>query len=139
LPYDDYGIYAGVLRTETRAKTKTLSARLFDNEVVAASPSMTVTSAEQLNHARVLFRRDDATLEGVQQRYPNLAFRSLRLVSSSDEAFKLLADREADFYINDASEMENTQRYYLISRPSPSCVFRSCWALARICSPCETK
>ncbi|HDS9359699.1 TPA: transporter substrate-binding domain-containing protein [Enterobacter chengduensis] len=117
--HDDYGIYAGVLRTEKRARTKILSARLFDNEVVAASPSMTVTSVDQLNHARVLFRRDDATLEGVQQRYPNLTFRSLRLVSSSDEAFKLLADREADFYINDASEMENTQRYYLISRPFP--------------------
>ncbi|MFP2486328.1 HD domain-containing phosphohydrolase [Enterobacter ludwigii] len=116
---NEYGVYAGVLRTEKRARTKILSARLFDNDVVAASPSMTVTTAEQLSHARVLFRKDDATLDSVQQRYPDLKFRSLRLVATSDEAFRLLSDNQADFYINDAPEMENTQRYYLVSRPFP--------------------
>lgn len=115
--HDGYGVYAGVLRTEKRAKTKILSSRLFDNEVVAASLSMTAATPEQLSHARVLFRKDDATLESVQQRYPDLKFRSLRLVDTSDEAFRLLGEHQADFYINDATEMENTQRYYLISRP----------------------
>lgn len=117
--HNAYGVYASVLRTEKRARTKNLSSRLFDNEVVAASPSMTVTTADQLSHARVLFRKDDATLESVQQRFPDLKFRSLRLVDTSDEAFRLLGEHKADFYINDASEMENTQRYYLISRPFP--------------------
>ena len=116
---NQYGVYAGVLRTEKRTRTKILSARLFDNEVVAASASMTVTHADQLNHTRVLFRRDDATLEGVKQRYPDLRFRSLRLVETSEEAFRLLGEHQADFYINDASEMENTQRHYLISHPFP--------------------
>lgn len=116
---DEYGVYAGVLRTEARARTKTLSARLFDNEVVAASLSMVVTSPDQLRHARVLFRRDDATLDSVRQRYPDLKFRSLRLVATSDEAFQLLSTHQADVYINDAPEMENTPRYYLISRPFP--------------------
>lgn len=116
---DSHGVYAGVLRTEKRARSKILSARLFDNEVVAASLSMTATNVDQLSHARVIFRKDDATLESVQQRYPELKFRSLRLVATSDDAFRLLSEHQADFYINDASEMENTQRYYLISRPFP--------------------
>lgn len=114
-----YGVYAGVVRTEQRARTRILSARLFDNEVVVTSPTMTVTSVEQLSHARVLFRKDDATFESVQQRYPDLKFRSLRFASTSEEAFRLLSEHQADVYINDASEMENTQRYYLISRPFP--------------------
>lgn len=116
---DSYGVYAGVLRTEARARTKILSSQLFNNEVVAASPTMSVNTAEELAHARVLFRQNDATLESVQKRYPDLKFRSLRLVTSSEEAFRLLGEHQADFYINDASEMENTQRYYLISRPFP--------------------
>lgn len=116
---DSYGVYAGVLRTEARARTKILSSQLFNNEVVAASPTMSVNTAEELAHARVLFRQNDATLESVQKRYPDLKFRSLRLVASSEEAFRLLGEHQADFYINDASEMENTQRYYLISRPFP--------------------
>lgn len=43
---DSYGVYAGVLRTESRARTKILSSQLFINEVVAASPSMSVNTAE---------------------------------------------------------------------------------------------
>jgi HD-GYP domain-containing protein (c-di-GMP phosphodiesterase class II)/ABC-type amino acid transport substrate-binding protein len=116
---DGYGVYAGVLRTEARARTKILSSQLFNNEVVVASPTMSVNTADELSHARVLFRQNDATLESVQKRYPDLKFRSLRLVASSEEAFRLLGEHQADFYINDASEMENTQRYYLISRPFP--------------------
>ncbi|WP_324722668.1 HD domain-containing phosphohydrolase [Lelliottia sp. JS-SCA-14] len=116
---DIYGVYAGVLRTEARARTKILSSQLFNNEVVAASPSMSVNTIEELANARVLFRQNDATLESVQKRYPELKFRSLHLVASSEEAFRLLSEHKADFYINDASEMENTQRYYLISRPFP--------------------
>lgn len=115
----DFGVYAGVLRTEARARTKVLSSQLFSNEVVAASPTMTVTTPEQLAKTRVLFRQNDATLESVQKRYPGLTFRSLRLVATSEEAFRLLEEHQADFYINDASEMENTQRYYLLSRPFP--------------------
>ena len=116
---DSYGVYAGVLRTEARARTKILSSQLFMNEVVAASPSMSVNTAEELTNARVLFRQNDATLESVQKRYPDLKFRSIKLVATSEEAFRLLSERKADFYINDASEMENTQRYYLLSRPFP--------------------
>jgi ABC-type amino acid transport substrate-binding protein len=116
---NDHGVYAGVLRTEARAHSKILSSQLFSNEVVAASPFMTVTTPDQLANTRVLFRQNDATLESVQKRYPDLTFRSLRLVSTSEEAFRLLAEHQADFYINDASEMENTQRYYLLSRPFP--------------------
>lgn len=116
---DSYGVYAGVLRTESRARTKILSSQLFINEVVAASPSMWVNTAEELANARVLFRQNDATLESVQKRYPDLTFRSINLVATSEEAFRLLNERKADFYINDASEMENTQRYYLLSHPFP--------------------
>ncbi|MDY1039112.1 HD domain-containing phosphohydrolase [Lelliottia sp. CFBP8978] len=116
---DSYGVYAGVLRTEARARSKILSSQLFNNEVVAASPSLSVNTAEELRNARVLFRQSDATLDSVQKRYPDLKFRSLRLVASSEEAFRLLSEHKADFYINDASEMENTQRYYLLSRPFP--------------------
>lgn len=116
---DAYGVYVGVLRTEQRARTKLLSSRLFDNEVVAASQTQQISTLEPLRHARVLFRENDATLASVKQRYPDLTFRSLREVASSDEAFRLLSENKADFYINDASEMENTARYYVISRPFP--------------------
>ena len=116
---DDHGVYVGVLRTEQRARTKLLSSRLFDNEVVAASQTMQVSTPEQLHHTRVLFRENDATLDSVKQRYPDLTFRTLREVASSEEAFQLLSQGKADFYINDASEMENTPRYYVISRPFP--------------------
>ena len=101
---DSYGLYGGVIRTEDRARSKILSSRLFDNEVVAAS-----------------------IIQRVLQRYPYLKFRELRLVDSSEEAFRLLSDDRADFYINDASEMDNTARYYQLSRPFPAlritCVF----------------
>lgn len=43
---DSYEVHAGVLRTESRARTKILSSQLFINEVVAASPSMSVNTAE---------------------------------------------------------------------------------------------
>jgi ABC-type amino acid transport substrate-binding protein len=116
---DAHGVYVGVLRTEQRARTKLLSSRLFDNEVVAASQTMQVSTPEQLRNTRVLFRENDATLDSVKQRYPDLTFRTQREVSSSEEAFRLLSQGKADFYINDASEMENTPRYYVISRPFP--------------------
>jgi hypothetical protein len=73
------------LRTEQRARTKLLSSRLFDNEVVAASQTMQVSTPEQLRNTRVLFRENDATLDSVKQRYPDLTFRTQREVSSSEE------------------------------------------------------
>lgn len=117
---NDYGVYAGVIRTEERARTRLLSARLFDNEVVAASLSTPAVTPEELAQTRVIFRRNDATRERVEQRYPDLHFRERVLVDSSEEAFRLLSQNKADFYINDASEMENTERYYMISRPFPA-------------------
>src|SRR5690606_9594803 len=102
---------------EQRARTKLLSSRLFDNEVVAASQTQQISTLEPLRHARVLFRENDATLASVKQRYPDLTFRSLREVASSDEAFRLLSENKADFYSIDASEMEKTASYYVISRP----------------------
>jgi ABC-type amino acid transport substrate-binding protein len=117
---DRYGVYAGVIRTEERARTHILSTRLFDNEVVAASLNQRIFKPEDLTTARVLFRANDATLDRVKQSYPTLTFRHLRLVSSSEEAFQLLGDNQADFYINDASEMENTTHYYQLSRPFPA-------------------
>ncbi|WP_437891333.1 HD domain-containing phosphohydrolase [Phytobacter sp. V91] len=115
-----HGVYAGVIRTEERARTHVLSTRLFDNEVVAASLNQRVFKPEDFSTSRVLFRANDATLERVKQSYPNLKFRQLSMVSSSEEAFRLLSDNQADFYINDASEMETTTRYYQLSRPFPA-------------------
>lgn len=114
---DSPGVYAGVLRTEERARTKILSARLFDNEVLAASLSRTATVPDDLNNTRVIFRRDDATHLQVDQHYPWLKFRQVILVDSSTEAFTLLRLRKADFYINDDSEMDDTLHYYTMSRP----------------------
>ncbi|MCS2161400.1 transporter substrate-binding domain-containing protein [Scandinavium sp. H11S7] len=111
------GLYAGVVRTEERSRTKILSARLFDNEVLAASLSRSAAVPEDLNDTRVIFRRDDATQKQVLQHYPWLRFRKLILVDSSTEAFTLLRERKADFYINDDSEMDDTQHYYTLSRP----------------------
>ncbi|MCS2168124.1 HD domain-containing phosphohydrolase [Scandinavium manionii] len=111
------GLYAGVVRTEERSRTKILSARLFDNEVLAASLSRSAAVPEDLNDTRVIFRRDDATQKKVLQHYPWLRFRKLILVDSSAEAFALLRERKADFYINDDSEMDDTQHYYTLSRP----------------------
>ena len=117
---NQYGVYAGVIRTEARARSHLLSMRLFDNEVVAASLNQRVYKPEDFATARVLFRANDATLERVRQSYPDLKFRQFRMVNSSEEAFQLLSDNQADFYINDASEMENTARYYQLSRPFPA-------------------
>jgi len=117
--HDRYGLYAGVIRTEARARTKILSARLFDNEVLAASLSRTVTSANELNQTRVVFRRNDATWDQVHIRYPDLHFSQLQFVTTSEDAFRLLSENKADFYINDATEMDDTLRYYTISRPFP--------------------
>lgn len=114
---DSYGLYAGVVRTEERSRTKILSARLFDNEVLAASLSRTASVPEDLNDTRVIFRRDDATHLQVNQRYPWLTFRKVILVDSSTEAFALLREHKADFYINDDSEMDDTLHYYTMSRP----------------------
>jgi HD-GYP domain-containing protein (c-di-GMP phosphodiesterase class II) len=114
---DSFGLYAGVVRTEERSHSKILSARLFDNEVLAASLSRTAAIPEDLNDTRVIFRRDDATQNQVLQRYPYLHFRQLILVDSSTEAFTLLRERKADFYINDDSEMDDTLHYYTLSRP----------------------
>ncbi|MGU3523301.1 HD domain-containing phosphohydrolase [Enterobacteriaceae bacterium C23F] len=114
---DSFGVYAGVLRTEERSRTKILSARLFDSEVLAASLSRTATVPEDLNGTRVIFRRDDATRNQVLTRYPFLHFRQLTLVDSSAEAFTLLREHKADFYVNDDSEMDDTLHYYTLSRP----------------------
>lgn len=114
---DAFGLYAGVLRTEERARSKILSARLFDNEVLAASLTRTATVPEDLNNTRVIFRRDDATHVQVDQHYPWLKFRDVILVNSSSEAFALLRQHKADFYINDDSEMDDTLHYYTMSRP----------------------
>ncbi|MGY6029002.1 Response regulator rpfG [Phytobacter sp. AG2a] len=127
---NQYGVYAGVIRTEDRARTRLLSSRIFDNEVVAASLNQRVFKTEELTKARVLFRANDATLERVKQSYPALTFRDLRMVSSSEEAFQLLSDDRADFYINDASEMENTTRYYQLSRPFPALRIASVFAFS---------
>ncbi|MCL9671671.1 HD domain-containing phosphohydrolase [Citrobacter sp. MNAZ 1397] len=116
---DDYGLYAGVIRTDDLARNRILSSRLFDNEVVAASTTQRIYKPEDLHNSRVLFLRDDATQDRVQQRYPNLKFRELRRVENGEEAFRLLSDGQADFYINDASEMDNTARYYQLSLPFP--------------------
>lgn len=114
---DSFGLYAGVVRTEERSRTKILSARLFDNEVLAASLSRTAAVPEDLNDTRVIFRRNDATQPQVMQHYPWLRFRQLILVESSAEAFSLLREHKADFYINDDSEMDDTLHYYTLSRP----------------------
>lgn len=117
---DSHGLYAGVIRTDARARSKILTARVFDSEVVAASLNLAALRPEDLNHTRVLFRQNDATWDRVHQRYPDLSFRQLRMVATSEEAFRLLSEDQADFYINDATEMETTSRYYLISRPFPA-------------------
>lgn len=114
-----YGLYAGVLRTDARARTQLLSARLFDNEVIAASSAMQVRKPEDLNGMRVVFRRHDTTAERVQQRYPDLHFKEVLLAPNSEEAFHLLNSNRADFYINDASAMVNTEPDYALSRPFP--------------------
>lgn len=116
---DRYGVYAGVIRTEARARTKILSARLFSNEVLAASLTRTITSADELNQTRVVFRRNDATWDQVNIRYSDLHFSQVLFATTSEEAFRLLSENKADFYINDATEMEDTLRYYTISRPFP--------------------
>lgn len=127
---NQYGVYAGVIRTEERARSHLLSTRLFDNEVVAASLNQRIFKTEDLASARVLFRANDATLDRVKQSYPTLRFRQLRMVNSSEEAFRLLSDDQADFYINDASEMENTTRYYQLSRPFPALRIASVFAFS---------
>lgn len=114
-----YGLYAGVLRTEERATSKILSMRLFDNEVVAASLIRNANTPDDLDHARVAFRRNDATFDQVRKRYPELKFRNVLLVDDSQLGFDLLRDGKADYYINDDSEMDDTQHYYTISRPFP--------------------
>lgn len=116
---DSFGLYAGVLRTEERSRTKILSARLFDTEVIAASLIRDASVPEDLNNSRVIFRRDDATRQQVMRRYPDLHFQQTLLVDSSREAFSLLRDGKADFYINDDTEMDDTQHYYTLSRPFP--------------------
>ncbi|KNC94833.1 HD domain-containing phosphohydrolase [Trabulsiella odontotermitis] len=116
---NSFGLYAGVLRTEERATTKILSMRLFDNEVVAASLIRNADTPDDLNHARVVFRRNDATFDQVRKRYPELTFRNVLLVDASQVGFDLLRDGKADYYINDDSEMDDTQHYYAISRPFP--------------------
>ncbi|MGK0736765.1 extracellular solute-binding protein (family 3) [Yokenella regensburgei] len=114
---NQHGLYAGVLRTEDRARHNILSVRIFDNEVVAASLTRTATAPEDFNQTRVIFRRNDATREQIKQRYPGIKFRELLLAESSAEAFQMLRDNKADFYINDDAEMDDTQHYYTISRP----------------------
>ncbi|WP_312946462.1 HD domain-containing phosphohydrolase [Superficieibacter sp.] len=116
---DRYGIYADVIRTEERARKKILSARIFTNEVLAASLTRTLSAAEELNQTRVIFRRNDATWDQIHLRYPDLRFRDIQFVATSEEAFNLLRENKADFYINDAGEMEDTLRYYTLSRPFP--------------------
>lgn len=115
--HNSFGLYAGVVRTEERSRNKILSARLFDNEVLAASLSRSAVVPEDINDTRVIFRRDDATQNQVIQHYPYLHFRQRVLVNSSAEAFTLLRERKADFYINDDSEMDDTLHYYTLSRP----------------------
>lgn len=114
-----YGLYAGVLRTNARARSKLLSARLFDNEVIAASLQIQARKPDDLNGMRVVFRRNDTTAERVRQRYPDLHFKEMLLAERSEEAFQLLSDNRADFYINDATEMVNTGPYFQLSRPFP--------------------
>ncbi|WP_090461596.1 HD domain-containing phosphohydrolase [Enterobacter sp. kpr-6] len=115
--HDSHGLYVGVIRTETRARTKVLSSRLFDNEVVAASLNSSASRPEDLNQTRVIFRQNDATWERIHQRYPDLTFRQLRMVTTSEEAFRILSEDQADYYVNDATEMDTTARYYQISHP----------------------
>jgi HD-GYP domain-containing protein (c-di-GMP phosphodiesterase class II)/ABC-type amino acid transport substrate-binding protein len=114
---NSFGLYAGVIRTPARAQSKILSSRLFDNEVIAASLNRPAVVPDDLNNTRVIFRKNDATRNQVLQRYPSLHFRELILVDSSDEAFRLLRNRNADFYVNDDSEMDDTLHYYTLSRP----------------------
>ncbi|MDX6040301.1 HD domain-containing phosphohydrolase [Scandinavium lactucae] len=114
---NSYGLYAGVIKTNARAQSKILSARLFDIEVLAASLDRTAAVPEDLNYTRVIFRKDDATRDQVLQHYPFLHFRQRILVGSSTEAFTMLRNRKADFYINDDSEMDDPQHYYTLSRP----------------------
>lgn len=116
---DSYGVYAGVLRTDARARSKVLSARIFDNEVLAASQNMQALKPEDLNGMRVIFRRNDTTADRVHERYPTLHFRNTLLAANSEEALRMLRDDRADFYINDATEMENFDPWFQLSRPFP--------------------
>jgi len=127
---DSYGLYAGVLRTDARARSKLLSARLFDNEVIAASPRMKALNPEDLNGMRVVFRRNDTTAERVNQRYPDIHFKTILLAENSEEAFQMLSNDRADFYINDASEMVNGAPYYQLSRPFPGLRIASVFAFS---------
>lgn len=114
---DAYGVYAAVVRTDERLRKKNLSIRLFDNEVIAASLMRVATQPSDLQGTRVIFRRDDATPSQIMQRYPELQFNHVIRVDSSEEAFTLLRQGAADFYINDDSEMDDPQHYYTLSRP----------------------
>ncbi|MGP3593372.1 HD domain-containing phosphohydrolase [Vagococcus sp. WN89Y] len=127
---NSYGLYAGVLRTDARARSKLLSARLFDNEVLAVSPRMQVLKAGDLNDMRVVFRRNDTTAERVKQRYPDIRFKEILLAESSEDAFHMLSTDRADFYINDATEMINTEPYYILSRPFPGLRIASVFAFS---------
>ncbi len=126
------GMYAGVLRTEARSRSRShqLSARLFDNEVVVASLNAQIYEPEDLKGARVAYREHDATRPLVETHYPALPFHSIREVKNNQEAFDLLLKGDIDFYINDASEMNDLPRELALSRPFPLLKLASVYAFS---------
>ncbi|WP_249226285.1 HD domain-containing phosphohydrolase [Entomohabitans teleogrylli] len=127
---NQWGLYAGVARTAERTRTHLLSAKLLDADVVAASLNTQAWEIEDLQNTRVAFRRHDITRDQIHRRYPELKFKEQRLVASSEEAFALLNRDSIDFYINDAGEMDDMQRNYLISHPFPELKIQEVIALS---------
>ncbi|MFU0967239.1 HD domain-containing phosphohydrolase [Kluyvera ascorbata] len=115
--HHDYGLYASVLQTKAHLHNAILSARVFENALVAASITRQAESIHDLENTRVIFRRSDHTQEIIQQAYPALKFLKVIEVDSSKEALQILRSGGADFYINEDREIGNPQYYYTLSRP----------------------
>jgi len=128
--HHDYGLYASVLQTQEHLHNNILSARLFDNSIVAASITRQAKSIRDIENTRVIFRRNDHTQELVKKAFPALKFQQLIEVDSSKEALQILRSGGADFYINEDREIGNPQFYYTISRPFNSLRITSSFGLS---------
>ncbi|HFF8547107.1 TPA: HD domain-containing phosphohydrolase [Kluyvera cryocrescens] len=115
--HHDYGLYASVLQTKAHLHNNILSARLFENTIVAASITRQAKSIGDLENTRVIFRRRDHTQQLVKEAFPGLRFQQIIEVDSSKEALQILRSGGADFYINEDREIGSPQYYYTISRP----------------------
>lgn len=115
--HHDYGLYASVLQTKQHLQNTLLSSRLLESAIVAASITRQAKTINDLQQARVIFRRHDPTRALVKQAYPTLQFQQVLDVDSSKEALQILRSGGADFYINEDREIGGPLYYYTLSRP----------------------